>query len=108
MILDFFSAILNEDFKQRIINLLRIYYNALIDKFYIGVKDSEGYPVLKGDSVDFIPRNIIKHKGKLIFVDNEWSIESNIPADYVLYRCIKHDVIGSQKFWVEKKVKNIL
>jgi len=61
---------------------------------------------LKGNSIDFIFRNIIRKDGHLFPIDDEWEIDKSIPADYLLYRCIKADIIESQYPWITKKIKN--
>ncbi|MFA5008043.1 MAG: class I SAM-dependent methyltransferase [Candidatus Omnitrophota bacterium] len=106
MIFDIFKALVSQNFLERILELLRIYYSEMMGRYHIGINDSEGFPLLRGDSIEFIFRNIVRKEGKLFCVDNEWVIEGNIPADYIMYRAISYDIIDLQKPWLEKKVKN--
>jgi 2-polyprenyl-3-methyl-5-hydroxy-6-metoxy-1,4-benzoquinol methylase len=106
MIFDFFRRIFDRDFKNKILELLKIYYQELINRYYTGICDEQGYPLLRGDSIDFIPRNIIKDNENLYSIDSEWCVTDNIPADYVMYRCLLYDVIRLQIHWIGKKIKN--
>lgn len=106
MIFDVFKAFFEQDFKKKILKLLNVYYQELINKYYTGINDKEGYPLLRGDSIDFIFRNIIKNKMGLVGIDTEWSVVGYIPADYVVYRAITIDIIGSQYSWIKDKIKN--
>jgi len=101
-----FKALFESDFKKKILDLLKMYYQELISQYYTGIDDEEGYPVLQGTSFDFIFRNIIRRGRKLLYIDNEWWIE-NIPADYMMYRCITVDIIGLQRPWLTKKIRNV-
>ena len=107
IIFDIYKGLFENNFKNKILELLKIYYQELMNKYYAGVKDEEGYPLLRGDSFDFIFRNIIKGKKKLIFIDNEWCVDGYIPVDYVMYRAITIDIIGSQDYWIRKRIKNV-
>jgi len=78
-------------------NLLLLYdlinkLNQFILKFATG-KDEKNIPQIRGDYFDCIPRNILETKDGLIFVDKEWIWETTIPADFILYRAIKHDIL---------------
>lgn len=107
MIFNVFGASSENDFKKKILCLLKMYYQELINRFYVGIDDEEGYPLLRGDSIDFIFRNIIKKKEKFFYVDNEWCVERHIPADYVVCRAVTIDIIGSQSHWIRKKIRNV-
>jgi len=106
MTFDIFKATAAQNFPEKILELLRMYYREMIERYSIGTNDSEGFPLLRGEAIEFIFRNIVRKEGKLYCIDNEWVIEGNIPADYIMYRAISYDIIDSQKPWLEKKVKN--
>lgn len=86
--------------------LLARYYEETLKKYATGVSDEQGYPLLKGTSIDFIPRNIIKNNGTFEPIDEEWIIEGNIPTDYLLYRFLMNDFFGSQRPWIKKNLIN--
>ncbi|MDD4182246.1 MAG: hypothetical protein PHT53_00275, partial [Candidatus Omnitrophica bacterium] len=106
MTFDIFKATAAQNFPEKILELLRVYYREMIERYFIGTNDSEGFPLLRGEAIEFIFRNIVRKEGKSYCIDNEWVIEGNIPADYIMYRAISYDIIDSQKPWLEKKVKN--
>ncbi len=66
--------------------------NQFILKFTTG-KDEKNIPQIRGDYFDCIPRNILETKDGLVFIDKEWIWETNIPADFILYRAIKYDIL---------------
>jgi len=86
--------------------LLFQYYKIIIKKYSTGTFDKKGYPLLKGTSIDFVPKNIINNNGILESIDEEWTIEGNIPADYLLYRFLIYDFSGLQRPWVKGKFIN--
>jgi SAM-dependent methyltransferase len=89
--------------KNGLKSLLRFYYEALSDKYSTGQLDSEGYPILRGDAIDAIPRNAIRLGDELNFIDGEWGM-ANVPIDYVLYRGIKD--MGSSTLFSGRSVRN--
>jgi len=66
--------------------------NQFLLKFTTG-RDEKNIPQIRGDYFDCIPRNIFKTKDGLVFIDKEWVWETNIPADFILYRTIKYDIL---------------
>ena len=77
---------------KEIAEVLRGYYAELLKQFYTYKKDADGYPLLKGGSIDFILSNLIRTKGRLKCIDNEFFVKENLPADYILYRSILRDI----------------
>jgi len=55
--------------------------------------------------MDVILRNIIKENGttNLLVIDDEWQSVWYVPIDYVVFRCITVDIIGSQHPWLRVK-----
>jgi hypothetical protein len=105
VVFEIFRAMYKTNFKNKILELLQTYYQELIRQYHTGVYDEKGYPVLKGTLIDFTFRNIVRKEEEFLCLDNEWWIE-NISADYMMYRCIKIDIIELQKPWVMKKIGN--
>jgi SAM-dependent methyltransferase len=101
MIFDAFSAFFEKDFCAGISSVLQTYYGVLIEEYDAKRRDEEGYPLLRGEAVDFILRNVVKRDGKFMAIDNEWAVEGTVAADFVLYRCILFDIIKSQAPWIE-------
>ncbi len=97
MLFDAFEALMGEhETPGRISEMLVKYHSALMGMFSTGNSNKEGYPLLKEESLDFIPRNIVKHGNYLRPIDLEWNTSYPVAADYVMYRCIATDIIGSQ------------
>ncbi len=107
LIFDIYKMSICKDYKKKLLKIFNLYYQELFKRYYIGSNDKEGYPLLKGESIDFIFRNIIKANNKILPIDNEWFIENSIPADYVMYRTVITDIVGSQFPWIDKKIKNV-
>lgn len=95
LIFDLFKISTGRNFKNDLKTLMREYYRELIGCYSAGRADQEGFPLLRGDSIDFIFRNIIRQNKKLIPIDMEWSMARELTADYVLYRC-SLDIISAQ------------
>ena len=106
LIFDVYKYALEPDFKRKILIFLEEYYKKLLKIYDTGKKDIEGYPLLRSEAIDFLPRNIMKENSKWRIIDIEWYMNEYIPVDLVLYRCILTDIISSQKPWVSKRIKN--
>ncbi|HUU50466.1 MAG TPA: class I SAM-dependent methyltransferase [Nitrospinota bacterium] len=106
--IDIFKAICENNFKRKLLEILEIYHKELINRYYTGMDDEEGYPLLKGESFDFHFGNLIKNRtGKLYHIDTEWVAEKYIPADFVIYRAIIYDITSErQRPWMRKRIRN--
>lgn len=102
---EFYEVSMQRDFRQAMLKKFVPYAKELIERFSTGEKDFEGYPILDGPAIDFIPRNIIKKDGKLLAIDEEWI--AKVSADFVLFRSLKHDVLLPQSNWIRKGPKNM-
>lgn len=96
LIFDVHDAFFDNNFKGRMEELLTIFFQQLIEKYATGNTDDEGYPMLTGNSTDFRFGNIVKVGKELVSIDAEWVMTTEIPADYVLFRCIRNDIINVQ------------
>ena len=47
---------------------------------------------IPGTYLDCIPFNLIEDSGNLIFIDNEWQVDSNIPLGWVITRGVVHSL----------------
>jgi len=106
LIFDIYEALLQPDPAHHLEDMLHAYYSRLMELFSITEVDSEGYPLLKGEALDFIPRNVVKHNKTLVPIDLEWTMPGPIPADWVLFRCMRHDVIGSHYPYQKDAIPN--
>ncbi|OLS18362.1 MAG: Ribosomal RNA small subunit methyltransferase A [Candidatus Heimdallarchaeota archaeon LC_3] len=94
LIYELYEALYSSDFHQNAKNVLKKWYDALSKEFDTGDKDSQGYPLFKGSSIDLIIRNYIKKSTEeLVPIDIEWIVDGNIPADFIVYRCIRIDIL---------------
>jgi hypothetical protein len=107
MIFDLFKALYGNDFKIKIIDMLKRYHGELLNRYYTKTDDEAGFPLLYGNSIDYIFSNIINQGlNELLSIDNEWHVQGYIPIDYVLYRCIYHNICNQQNYLIGKKVVN--
>ena len=84
------QAALGGDFSDYLASLLDRYHGALESHYGTGQSDSEGYPLLSSGSLDAVFANVIQDgDGKWHFIDEEWQTETEIPIDFMLYRCIR-------------------
>lgn len=95
LLYDVYEAVFSKNFKNSLVELLKQYYEELIKRFYTDENDAQGYPLLRGDCFDFLLKNIIKRDDEFIFIDAEWCAVKELTGDYLMYRCIKHDIIKS-------------
>lgn len=104
---ELYTTACKKDSYEVIEQLIGEYYEEILKKYFTGKSDRYGYPLLKGTSIDFIPRNIIRQDHEYQSIDEEWIIEEDIPADYMVYRFLMNDFFGSQRPWIKKKFWNI-
>lgn len=93
LLFDVYESLFHSSFKSRIKELLTVYCEQLLEQFSVNKTDEDGYPLLKGNAIDFVFRNLIKHGGSFVYIDNEWYSKEDIPIDHILYRCIISDII---------------
>lgn len=83
-------AALGRDTHKQMKVLIDRYHTELKNQFGTGTHDAEGFPLLRSESLDVIFTNILQdHSGQWFFVDEEIQTESEIPIDFVLYKCIR-------------------
>ena len=83
-------AALGRDIFKQAKALIDRYHSELKSHFGTGTQDSEGYPLLKPSSLDVIFTNIIQNElGQWYFIDEEIQTDSEIPIDFMLYKCIR-------------------
>lgn len=61
------------------------------------LSDFDGQPGLKVSNYDAIASNIIMHGGRPVFIDYEWVFECVLPAELVLYHCIRDEYFHNEK-----------
>lgn len=82
-----YLALLSRDWKVKITGLLRETADELLRRYHNGETDEEKYPLVDGASLDFAFWNLIrKVDGGIEFIDNKWTYNQSVPADYVLFR----------------------
>lgn len=68
-------------------SVLRTLYDRLIEIYSSGKHDESGYPLVKGEAIDFTFWNLIADSEKCLhFIDRKWKMREELPADYVLFR----------------------
>ncbi len=87
LVFKFYTALFKKDppkiFKQLTIEL----HNELLRNFSIGKTDLEGYPLVKGDAIDYTFWNIvIDSQNTFNFIDRKWIYKNSISADRILFR----------------------
>lgn len=85
------KAIICNDYKEKIIAILKQLNRTLLSNFSTRRADREGYPSVSGDAFDYTFFNIIKtEEGDFRFIDKKWKFKSELPADYILFRNLFH------------------
>lgn len=108
LLYDLYEVLVQDNFIEGIKKILEEYFEHIMRKFSTGKMDEEGYPLLKGNSLDFIFRNIIREEtGNLAPIDLEWVVDGCIPADYIVYRCIFHDINTTLRVQFPNRIPNL-
>ncbi len=98
------DAVMSKHFREAISALIAEYHDVLLKKFSVGKADDEGFPLVRGECFDFIMGNIIRTQAGLEGIDNEWTNDRPLTADYLLYRSLCYDVLGRNKHWLGDKI----
>lgn len=106
LMFDVYEALYNGDFTKRCGEILRQHYQQLHKLFYTGKEDAAGYPLMQGKSFDFILHNIVKNESGPVFIDTEWSADKDLPADFILFRSIKGNIIAATRRSEKVEIKN--
>lgn len=94
------------DFSSAIQGFMRRYARELLESHQIGNSESDSMPVLSGKAVDFIPRNLIEVNGRYLCIDEEWELDTPLPLDYLLFRCVAVDLQELNYPWLLNKIED--
>ncbi len=95
-----------KDVEKRLKTLFGKYLKEMTNTYSTGSYDREGYPILYGKAFDFILRNLIRTpQGELKAIDLEWEL-TPITSEYVLYRCLIHDLLSRENEWIPHSFRN--
>lgn len=82
------EAIYKEARRENILNVVARYHSELIKRFCLDKSDSEGYPLVNPEAIDYVPSNIVSKDEGLYGIDHEWVYTRPISADYILFRAL--------------------
>jgi len=101
--LKLYRALLEDEQGPAIKRTIKTLHDSMIMGYSTGRADEGGYPLIRGDAVDYTLWNIISaDDGALHFVDRKWRINRDIPADFVLFRNLLYIFNGVHPFLKEK------
>ncbi|MDD1702408.1 MAG: glycosyltransferase [Methanoregula sp.] len=84
---DIYTALLEDVPEIKFKQLIRKLHDHLLKDYATGETDSDGYPLVKGESIDYTFWNLIEDPDKgLVFVDQKWKVKEPITADQVIFR----------------------
>jgi hypothetical protein len=106
LIFDVYEALYHRDFRMRCNEILKQHYEELYSRFYSGKEDAAGFPLVQGQSFDFILHNIVKSESGPVFIDTEWSTDKELPADFILYRCVKSNILAAAHLSEKVEIKS--
>jgi len=100
MLFDFVTALFKKSPENNLKQVLRELHDNLLRNYSIGENDFEGYPLIKGDTIDYTFWNLIKKTDNTIeFIDRKWKSKKPLSADLILFRNL---------FWVFDKISPFL
>jgi glycosyltransferase involved in cell wall biosynthesis/2-polyprenyl-3-methyl-5-hydroxy-6-metoxy-1,4-benzoquinol methylase len=100
LLFDFVNALFKKSPENNLKQVLRELHDNLLQNYSIGENDLEGYPSIKGDTVDYTFWNLIKSPDNTIeFIDRKWKSKKALPADFILFRNL---------FWIFDKISPFL
>jgi SAM-dependent methyltransferase len=106
LLLEMSRLVVGQAGSDAMVELLDEYHREIMARFPSGKTDAEGYPLLQSRCVDFMLRNLIRGPQGLVAIDLEWVSPDPIPADFMLFRCLWHDVIGANYAWASRGISD--
>jgi len=106
LIFDVYETLYHRDFTRRNTEILKQHYQQMHKRFYTGKEDATGFPLMQGQSFDYILRNIVKCDSGPVFIDTEWSADKDLPADFILYRCVKGGILAAANLSEKVEIKS--
>jgi len=82
------EALYKETRIETLLNVFATFHNELTRRYSLGKRDTEGYPLVTPDAIDYIPCNIILNNEGLFSIDREWLCIRPLSADYILFRAV--------------------
>jgi SAM-dependent methyltransferase len=98
------NAAMSKGFREALTAILAEYHAELLRRFALGTHDADGYPLLRGESFDFIMANIIRAPTGLEGIDDEWQVDRVLTADFILFRSLCYDTVGQNRHWLRDRV----
>jgi hypothetical protein len=83
-----YEALYKEKRIETLLNVFTTFHNELIRRYSLGKRDTEGYPLVAPEAIDYMPCNIILNNGELFNIDCEWLCIRPLSSDYILFRAV--------------------
>ncbi len=104
-----YNGLLEKDRMPAVERAVRTLYDSLMSTYETGKKDTEGYPLVSGDAIDYTFWNLVyREDGGLFFIDRKWKIKKDIPADLVLFRNLFYSYLTVLPFLDDKSRLNFI
>jgi len=73
-------------------------YSKTFKDFFGSKKTDSQFHILKSCSIDFKLDNVFLNDKNIQLIDHEWIIDTELPAEFILWRCIKYSNINNQLY----------
>lgn len=84
-----YKCLIRKDNYKTLVELIKEVKDFINKEFNVNKLDSDGYNLLKGESIDCCFNNIIRdNQGNLNFIDRKWVYKGILPEDYILFRSL--------------------
>jgi GT2 family glycosyltransferase len=109
LIFKFYSALCQNDPNNVLKQLISEFHNNLLSHYSIGMSDPEGYPLVKGQAIDYTFWNIIIDSQKIFrFIDRKWVYNYPLSADRILFRNFFNSYQKFAPFLINKDKKSFV
>ncbi len=89
LITELYRSLLKKDQERSMMAIVKKLHDGLIAQYGTGKLDGDGYPLVKGEAVDYTFWNVLSGKdGEFYFIDRKWRSKADITADLVLFRSL--------------------
>ncbi|MCX7965059.1 MAG: class I SAM-dependent methyltransferase [Syntrophorhabdaceae bacterium] len=87
-LIEIYRDIMKKDYLGALTNKMLFVHNELLKRYDTYTKDNYGYPLIKGEAIDFTIWNLLKSDNTLIFFDKKWQSKNPLSSDFILFRSL--------------------
>jgi len=109
LLFDVYNALFKNYPDKHLKIILKELHESLMSHYSLGMEDSEGYPLVSGEAIDYCYWNlVVTQKRELFFIDKKWKSKTPLSADLILFRNLFNSYDNISPFLKNKDKKSFI